>query len=275
MAHALALAPRFTLLQLSDDALRELLDVLVFDKHVIAIGTACRDLLRAAEECLRDRRARFYAVSSYFRTPFKDMRQRKSFMLMPTRWFYHAVNPPSGFVEVLAEHVIGVSSKLERFSCSAHDIIDEDAATALATAVSVSPSLTQLDLRNQRRVGVQGAKALAAAFGVCSSLAHVDLFNSNLGDQSAKALAAGLASSRSITWVSLSNNKIGDEGAKALAACLASNRSIKYLFLAYNNIGDEGAKALAASIDASRSLDTLTLHGNPRHWQPASLPAAP
>jgi Ran GTPase-activating protein (RanGAP) involved in mRNA processing and transport len=88
----------------------------------------------------------------------------------------------------------------------------------------------QVNLANNQLCGINrlgvgtynadGIKAIAKAISVTPSLTSIDLSGNNLRDEGAKVLAPALRDSPSLTSIDLYGNSIGPEGAKALAPAI-------------------------------------------------------
>ncbi len=138
------------------------------------------------------------------------------------------------------------------------------AGRALASYVSLSPSVTALDL-GLNKLGPEGGRALAAALRHGGALKRLDASRNGLGPEGARALADALQVNGSLTSLDLEGNQIGPEGARALAGALLVNGSVHRLNLAANELcgvdvfgkGAYTAEGVAALAGAVRTNDTL------------------
>ena len=95
------------------------------------------------------------------------------------------------------------------------------------------------------KIGDDGAKALADALKVNSSVTDIDLTGNNIGADGTKALADALKVNASVIEIDLAVNNIGTDGAKALADALKVNFSVISIDLEWNyNIGADGKQAI-------------------------------
>ena len=88
-------------------------------------------------------------------------------------------------------------------------------------------SLKMLIVANNE-IGAEGAAALAKALEVNASITNIDLDYNKIGADGAAALAKALEVNASITNIDLNSNQIGD-GAAALAKALEVNKNITIL----------------------------------------------
>jgi len=137
-------------------------------------------------------------------------------------------------------------------------------AEAIAAALLVNKTVTDLDLTSERYMGMRdvGAQAIAEALKVNKTLTKLDLTLNSIGDVGAQAIAEALKVNKTLTKLILCGNKISDVGAQAIAEALKVNKMLTRLELAGNNIGDVGAQAIAEALKVNKTLTTLDLSGN-------------
>ena len=109
----------------------------------------------------------------------------------------------------------------------------------------------------------EGVKAIASAISVSASLTSINLRGNNIGDEGAKYVAKGIAVCASLTSIDLSWNRIGNEGAKHIAESIAVSASLTSIDLNDNWLTDRGAKHIAEGIAVSASLTEIDLCDNP------------
>ncbi|XP_072890922.1 NACHT, LRR and PYD domains-containing protein 12-like [Hemitrygon akajei] len=96
----------------------------------------------------------------------------------------------------------------------------------------------------RRDVGLtdSGAKDLASALSTNPSLTELDLCNNKLGDSGVKLVFSALGNTEL--------NRVGltDSGAENLASALSTNPTLTELDLNYNKLGDSGVKLVSAAL---------------------------
>lgn len=161
---------------------------------------------------------------------------------------------------------------------------------ALASAVTLMPSLRVLDLRGNR-IGPAGAEALCRALSsasarprelaladnplqargaaavarcvvVCNSFKLLNLERCGLGDEGAVVLGRELARQQSLHVLLAGANRIDLRGARAIGRWLSEGASLRALSVAWNRIHGKGAAALLQGAAESNSLCTLDLSFN-------------
>ncbi|XP_072892546.1 NACHT, LRR and PYD domains-containing protein 3-like [Hemitrygon akajei] len=136
---------------------------------------------------------------------------------------------------------------------------DED----LASALSTNPSLTELDL-SENKLGDSGVKLVSAALGnpECK-IQTLWLRDVGLTDSGVEDLASALSTKPSLTDLYVSGNKLGDSGVKLVSAALG-NPECKIQTLWLNKVGltDSGAEDLASALSTNPSLTVLNLASN-------------
>ena len=95
-----------------------------------------------------------------------------------------------------------------------------------------------------------------------TSVTLVDLrVNKDIGDEGAKALAEALKVNKTVKTLWLYGCGIGDDGAAALAEALRSNTSLTYLRLEYNDdISEQGKQLLRDAVEGREGFG-LQLEG--------------
>ena len=169
---------------------------------------------------------------------------------------------------------------------------------AIASAISVSASLTSINLR-ANYIGAEGAKHIAEGIAVSASLTRVDLLSNRFDDTTVlmlldfkkkktslltlcglelgatavdfshclnlydvKLLAPEIAVSASLTSINLRGNTVGVKGAKYVSKGIAVSASLTSINLSGNDVGDEGATFIAQGISVSASLRSIDLSDN-------------
>eukprot|EP00899_Mesostigma_viride_P015249 jgi/Mesvir1/23725/Mv18669-RA.1 len=102
--------------------------------------------------------------------------------------------------------------------------LDESNMGQLGTAISNCPSLTWVDLRNNR-IGPVGAAALARMVKVHPCLKHLDLRWNCVGKTGGEALASALVSNHVLTELQLSGNGVPEFVLRQIDALLQRNRA--------------------------------------------------
>lgn len=99
----------------------------------------------------------------------------------------------------------------------------ETGVQALCKALSTSPSITEVDLRNNS-IGPSGGAAIGAMLTSNTSIRRLDLRWNNLGVNGGRALAAALEKNRHIRELEVSGNKLTDDSLRQIDALLRRNR---------------------------------------------------
>ncbi|XP_072132784.1 NACHT, LRR and PYD domains-containing protein 3-like isoform X2 [Mobula birostris] len=139
----------------------------------------------------------------------------------------------------------------------------DSGAEDLASALSTNPSLTELNL-GDNKLGYSGVKLVSAALGnpKCK-IQKLWLNNVGLTDSGAKDLADALSTKPSLMELKLSDNKLGDSGVKLVSAALR-NPECKIQKLGLDSVGltDSGAEDLVSALSTKPSLTELNLSDN-------------
>ena len=137
---------------------------------------------------------------------------------------------------------------------------------ALATALTLNTTLTELSLQQNVHLGAEAIEALATALMLNTTLRTLNLASTRLGLVGYQPLLACLRSGPSsltkLTSLGLSSNGLGCKSGVALAAALEGNTSLRRLDLASNAIGAEGGACLAKLLELSTALTRLDLRSN-------------
>ncbi|XP_059817167.1 NACHT, LRR and PYD domains-containing protein 3-like [Hypanus sabinus] len=142
--------------------------------------------------------------------------------------------------------------------------LTDSGAEDLVSALSTNPSLTELDLSNNK-LGDSGVKLVSAALrNPECKIQKLGLRNVDLTDSGAEDLASALSTNPSLTELYLSNNKLGDSGVKLVSAALR-NPECKIQKLGLRGVGltDSGAEDLVSALSTNPSLTVLYLGSNP------------
>ncbi|XP_059817820.1 NACHT, LRR and PYD domains-containing protein 3-like isoform X3 [Hypanus sabinus] len=141
--------------------------------------------------------------------------------------------------------------------------LTDSGAEDLVSALSTNPSLTELNLSNNK-LGDSGVKLVSAALRnrECK-IQRLGLRNVGLTDSGAEDLVSALSTNPSLTELDLSDNKLGDSGVKLVSAALR-NPECKIQKLRLGNVGltDSGAEDLVSALSTNPSLTLLNLSLN-------------
>ncbi|XP_072892298.1 NACHT, LRR and PYD domains-containing protein 3-like [Hemitrygon akajei] len=141
--------------------------------------------------------------------------------------------------------------------------LTDSGAEDLVTALSTNPSLTELDL-SDNKLGDSGVKLVSVALRrpECK-IQKLELREVGLTDSGAEDLVSTLSTNPSLTELNLSGNKLGDSGVKLVSAALRNPEcKIKELRLGDVGLTDSGAADLASALSTIRSLTELNLGSN-------------
>ncbi|XP_072892641.1 NACHT, LRR and PYD domains-containing protein 12-like isoform X2 [Hemitrygon akajei] len=141
--------------------------------------------------------------------------------------------------------------------------LTDSGAEDLASALSTNPSLTELELSNNK-LGDSGVKLVSAALRdpECK-VQKLELEKIGLTDSGAKEFASALSTNPSLTELILSGNKLGDSGVKLVSVALRHPEcKIQKLELARVGLTDSGAEDLVSALSTNPSLTELNLGWN-------------
>ena len=142
-------------------------------------------------------------------------------------------SPPLGF-NLFCSHALS----LGKIFCRQEEIfladnnLGDEGVEALSVGLKESKSLKALDVLNAMRAstkfGPKGATALASAISVMSSVTELNLFNNTIKDQGVTAICEAVQSNKETKLASLNvgYNGIGPAGAKSVAAMAAAIASL-------------------------------------------------
>ncbi|XP_059818694.1 NACHT, LRR and PYD domains-containing protein 3-like isoform X1 [Hypanus sabinus] len=162
-----------------------------------------------------------------------------------------------------------VSAALLKSGCKLQELglwnvgLTDSGAKDLASALSMNPSLTELNL-NDNKLGDSGVKLVSAALknSKCK-IQKLWLRNVGLTSSGAKDLATTLRRNPSLMELNLGGNKLGDSGVKLVSAALRnSGCKIQKLWLYDVGLTDSGAEELVSALSANPSLTELDLSNN-------------
>ncbi|XP_032876390.1 NACHT, LRR and PYD domains-containing protein 3-like [Amblyraja radiata] len=141
--------------------------------------------------------------------------------------------------------------------------LTDSGAKNLASALSTNPSLTELNL-NDNKLGDSGVKLVSAALkNQDCKIQTLWLNRVGLTDSGAEDLASALSTNSSLTELGLGGNSLGDSGVKKVSVALRNpGCKIQTLGLYYVGLTDSGAEDLVSALSANPSLTELELRGN-------------
>eukprot|EP01062_Namystynia_karyoxenos_P056628 TRINITY_DN47558_c0_g1_i1.p1 TRINITY_DN47558_c0_g1~~TRINITY_DN47558_c0_g1_i1.p1 ORF type:complete len:468 (+),score=127.70 TRINITY_DN47558_c0_g1_i1:86-1405(+) len=141
-------------------------------------------------------------------------------------------------------------------------LVSDYGAETIANVCRQKPTLTKLDLVNNRLTAAAAEHFAAELSRADCRLSYLSLDYNRLGDGGAAVLAKALCKNTSLTVLGISDNAIGDDGAARLAEWLAASRgTVRNLDLSVNNIGTKGYAALGQALARNRVLLSLDLGG--------------
>ncbi|KOO29439.1 protein nlrc3 [Chrysochromulina tobinii] len=163
-------------------------------------------------------------------------------------------------------------SKLDLSNSVSSTIFGPKGATALAKALAINSSLTQIELQGNY-LGGKGAKAVADALRVNSSL-RKGMPTGTYNAEGITAVADALRVNSSLTSLDLSNNALCGvqltfgsdtgtytaEGITAIADALRVNGGLTALDLSSNSLKDEGVSAVCEAIQSNKETKLASLN---------------
>ncbi|XP_072891315.1 NACHT, LRR and PYD domains-containing protein 12-like [Hemitrygon akajei] len=133
----------------------------------------------------------------------------------------------------------------------------------LASALSTNPSLTELDM-SENKLGDAGVKLVSAALrNPECKIQKLELIDVGLTDSGAEDLVSAVITNTALTELNPSNNKLGDSGVKLVSAALR-NPECKMQKLGLRDVGltDSGAEDLVSALSTNTSLTELDMSEN-------------
>lgn len=134
--------------------------------------------------------------------------------------------------------------------------------TSLAEAIKLNPSLTKLNMADNKLLAGENGVALGQALATNPRVSHLNLNGNCLGSSGGKAIGEAMRSNSNLVSLSLSNNDLDGAAALAIADALSVDSgtavSLKTLSLAHNPIAGEPARKLAQAIFAHPCLEMLS-----------------
>ncbi|XP_072893208.1 NACHT, LRR and PYD domains-containing protein 12-like [Hemitrygon akajei] len=141
--------------------------------------------------------------------------------------------------------------------------LTDSGAEDLASALSTNPSLTELDL-SDNKLGDSGVKLVSAALrNPECKIQKLRLRGVGLTDSGAEDLASALSTNPSLTELDLSVNDLGDSGVKLVSVALRNPESkIQKLRMKRVGLTDSGAEDLVSALSTKPLLTELDLGYN-------------
>ncbi|XP_072891575.1 NACHT, LRR and PYD domains-containing protein 3-like isoform X1 [Hemitrygon akajei] len=141
--------------------------------------------------------------------------------------------------------------------------LTDSGAEDLISALSTNPSLTKLDL-SDNKLGDSGVKLVSAALrNPECKIQKLRLNDVGLTDFGAEDLAPALSTNPSLTELNLGSNKLGDSGVKLVSAALRNpGCKIQKLWLRDVGLTDSDAEDLVSALSTNPSLTVLNLELN-------------
>ncbi|XP_072890879.1 NACHT, LRR and PYD domains-containing protein 3-like isoform X2 [Hemitrygon akajei] len=152
--------------------------------------------------------------------------------------------------------------KIQRLWLSMVGLTDSGAED-LVSALSTNPSLTELDL-SDNKLGDSGVKLVSAALRnrVCK-IQKLRLESVGLTDSGAEDFVSALSTNRSLTELNLSGDKLRDSGVKLVSAALRNPEcKIQKLELRMVGLTDSGCEDLVSALSTKPSLTELDMGWN-------------
>ncbi|EOD32735.1 hypothetical protein EMIHUDRAFT_230541 [Emiliania huxleyi CCMP1516] len=215
-------------------------------------------------------RKAFIEILKKHRLTIADLRAMNTFQFNGAR-FYELLNqewwaPGQAFAWFLKTYKNGVLKRLD-FN---HIKISDEGAKALASALNVNETLTDLNLDGSWRPhpslghSRDGALSIMRVERHRNKLTSLGLINCDIGPSRADAaeIADFVSVSEVLETLSLTDNFIGNDGAVAIAEALKVNRVLTTLNLENNGICSEGAAALGKALEVNGKLKSLSLSLN-------------
>ncbi|XP_059818858.1 NACHT, LRR and PYD domains-containing protein 3-like [Hypanus sabinus] len=175
-------------------------------------------------------------------------------------WLNHVGLTDSGAVDLVS--TLRTNRLLTELNVSENEL--RDSGVKLVSAALRNPEciIQTLGLRD---VGLtdSGAEDLVSALSTNPSLTELDLSDNKLGDSGVKLVSAALGNPESkIQKIELKKVGLTDSGAEHLVSALSTNRSLTELNLGINSLTDRSAPALCRLILTLPNLEWIRLVGN-------------
>ncbi|XP_072891408.1 NACHT, LRR and PYD domains-containing protein 3-like [Hemitrygon akajei] len=141
--------------------------------------------------------------------------------------------------------------------------LTDSGAEDLVSALSTNPSLTELDL-SDNKLGDSGVKLVSAALRnrECK-IQKLRLESVGLTDSGAEDFVSALSTNRSLTELNLSGDKLRDSGVKLVSAALRNPEcKIQKLELRMVGLTDSGCEDLVSALSTKPSLTELDMGWN-------------
>ncbi|XP_072894749.1 NACHT, LRR and PYD domains-containing protein 12-like [Hemitrygon akajei] len=153
-----------------------------------------------------------------------------------------------------------VSAALRNLECKIQTLelrdvgLTDSGAEDLASALSTNPSLTELDL-SDNKLGDSGVKLVSAALGnpVCK-IQKLELRKVGLTDSGAEHLVSALSTNPSLTELNLGINSLTDRSAPALCRLILTLPNLEWIRLVGNRFSETGEKELRSVQDHKPGL---------------------
>ncbi|XP_059814701.1 NACHT, LRR and PYD domains-containing protein 3-like, partial [Hypanus sabinus] len=125
-----------------------------------------------------------------------------------------------------------------------HVGLTDSGAEDLVSALSTNPSLTELDL-SDNKLGDSGVKLVSAALrNPECKIQTLWLRNVGLTDSGAEDLVSALSTNPSLTVLNLGSNSLTDRSVPALRRLILTHPSLKLIWLRGNRFSETGMKEL-------------------------------
>ncbi|XP_072893418.1 NACHT, LRR and PYD domains-containing protein 3-like isoform X1 [Hemitrygon akajei] len=136
--------------------------------------------------------------------------------------------------------------------------LTDSGAKDLASALSTNPSLTKLNLSNNK-LGDSGVKLVSAALrNPECKIQRLWLVNVTLTDSGTEDLVSALSTNRSLMCLDLSSNSLTDRSVPALRRLILTLPSLEWIWLVENRFSETGGKELR-SLQEPRPGLTVTV----------------
>ena len=141
------------------------------------------------------------------------------------------------------------------------NLIEDDGATALAKAVTRSPTVLTFDLARNHITWRCGR-----FFGQCLQknkvLQELLIEKNELEDDGVAYVAKGLALNTTLLHLNLQQTEIETRGVAAIGAALEQNQCLRRLNLSQNYIANDSVEPLAIGLSMNKTLEFLDVSDN-------------